>query len=67
LPTLIPFALRISRRFYEALGGGRRDAGLDGSLRSVARLGIVPGATHYNILSTPMVAEMVLPFLSSAT
>ena len=52
--------------FYEALGGGRRDAGLDGSLRSVARLGIVPGATHYNILSTPMVAEMIVPFLSSA-
>jgi pimeloyl-ACP methyl ester carboxylesterase len=51
--------------FYEALGGGRRDAGLDGALRSVARLGIVPGATHYNILSTPMVAEMVVPFLSS--
>lgn len=52
--------------FYEALGGGRRDAGLDGSLRSVARLGIVPGATHYNILSTTMVAEMTLPFLSQA-
>jgi pimeloyl-ACP methyl ester carboxylesterase len=51
--------------FYEALGGGSRDAGLDGSLRSVARLGIVPGATHYNILSTPMVAEMIGPFLSS--
>lgn len=50
--------------FYEALGGGRRDAGLDGSLRSVARLGIVPGATHYNILSTTAVTEMVLPFLS---
>lgn len=50
--------------FYEALGGGKRDAGLDGSLRSAARLGIVPGATHYNILSTTMVAEMVLPFLS---
>jgi hypothetical protein len=52
--------------FYEALGGGKRDAGLDGSLRSVARLGIVPGATHYDILSTTMVAEMVSPFLSSA-
>ena len=50
--------------FYEALGGGKRDAGQDGSLRSAARLGIVPGATHYNILSTIMVAEMVLPFLS---
>ena len=52
--------------FYEALGGGKRDAGLDGSLRSVARLGIVSGATHYNILSTTMVGEMVLPFLSQA-
>lgn len=51
--------------FYEALGGGKRDAGLDGSLRSVARLGIIPGATHYNILSTTMVAEMALPFLSA--
>lgn len=51
--------------FYEALGGGKRDAGLDGTLRSAARLGIIPGATHYNILATTMVAEMVAPFLSS--
>lgn len=51
--------------FYEALGGGKRDAGLDGSLRPAARLGIIPGATHYNILSTTMAAEMVSPFLSS--
>jgi hypothetical protein len=50
--------------FYEALGGGRRDAGLDGSLRSQARLGIVPGATHYDILSTAAVAGMAAPFLS---
>jgi pimeloyl-ACP methyl ester carboxylesterase len=52
--------------FYEALGGGKRDAGLDGSLRPFAQLGIVPGTTHYNILSTTMVAEMVLAFLSRA-
>lgn len=50
--------------FYKALGGGQRDAGLDGSLRPTARLGIVPGATHYNILSTTAVAEMASPFLS---
>jgi pimeloyl-ACP methyl ester carboxylesterase len=50
--------------FYEALGGGKRDAGLDGSLRPIARLCIVPGTTHYNILSTTMVAEMVSPFLA---
>jgi len=71
-PTELVFADADSIRpahiaaFYEALGGGKRDAGLDGSLRSVARLGIVPGATHYDILTTGMVAEMVLPFLSSA-
>jgi hypothetical protein len=50
--------------FYKALGGGQCDAGLDGSRRSAARLGIVPGATHYNILSTEAVANMASPFLS---
>jgi pimeloyl-ACP methyl ester carboxylesterase len=49
---------------YEALGGGKRDAGLDGSLRSKNRLGIVPGATYYNIFSTTAVAGMAAPFLS---
>ncbi|MFC5865478.1 alpha/beta fold hydrolase [Acidicapsa dinghuensis] len=69
-PTMLVFADADSIRlehivaFYEALGGGQRDAGLDGSLRSTARLGIVPGATHYNILSTTAVANMALPFLS---
>ena len=50
--------------FYKALGGGQRDAGLDRSLRSQARLGIVPGATHYNILSSTIVSEMVSGFLA---
>jgi pimeloyl-ACP methyl ester carboxylesterase len=69
-PTMLVFADADSIRlehivaFYEALGGGQRDAGLDGSLRSAARLGIVPGATHYNILSTTTVAMMTLRFLS---
>jgi pimeloyl-ACP methyl ester carboxylesterase len=69
-PTMLIFADADSIRlehivaFYKLLGGGLRDAGLDGSLRPVARLGIVPGTTHYNILSTTAVANMVLPFLS---
>lgn len=69
-PTMLVYADADSIRpehivaFYESLGGGKRDAGLDGSQRSAARLGIVPGATHYNILSTTMVANMVSPFLS---
>jgi hypothetical protein len=40
-----------------------RDAGLDGSLRAPARLAIVPGATHYDILSTDAVAKLAIPFL----
>jgi pimeloyl-ACP methyl ester carboxylesterase len=68
-PTMLVFADSDSIRpehvvaFYKALGGGQRDAGLDGSLRSQARLGIVPGATHYNILSSPIVPQMVSGFL----
>jgi len=50
--------------FYKALGGGQRDAGLDGSLHSTARLGIVPGATYYNILSTTAVANIASAFLA---
>jgi pimeloyl-ACP methyl ester carboxylesterase len=69
-PTMLVFADADSIRpehivaFYKALGGGQCDAGLDGSRRSAARLGIVPGATHYNILSTEAVANMASPFLS---
>jgi pimeloyl-ACP methyl ester carboxylesterase len=45
------------------LGGGKRDAGLDGSGRPPGRLAIVPGTTHYDILSTDAVARLVMPFL----
>lgn len=68
-PTMLVFADADSIRlehmveFYQRLGGGRRDAGLDGSLRPTAHLAIVPGATHYNILSTAVVAQLVDPFL----
>jgi pimeloyl-ACP methyl ester carboxylesterase len=69
-PTMLVYADADSVRlehmiaFYEALGGGQRDAGLDGTLRPVARLGVVPGTTHYNILSSPMVATMISSFLT---
>ena len=69
-PTMLVFADADSIRpehvvaFYKTLGGGQRDAGLDGSLHSAARLAVVPGATHYNILSTPTVANMTSAFLS---
>lgn len=50
---------------YRLLGGGQRDAGLDGSLRPAAHLAIVPGTTHYTIMSTAQVARLVQPFLSA--
>ena len=50
--------------FYKLLGGGQRDPGLDGSLRSPNRLAIIPGTTHHNLLATTTVAEMVDQFLA---
>ncbi|ACZ92000.1 alpha/beta fold hydrolase [Streptosporangium roseum] len=51
--------------FYGLLGGGLRDAGWDGAGRSIARLAVLPGATHYDILTAPGLAATVLPFLDS--
>jgi pimeloyl-ACP methyl ester carboxylesterase len=50
--------------FYGLLGGGLRDAGWDLSYRPAARLAVIPGATHYDILESPVLAPAVLPFLS---
>ncbi len=52
--------------FYKLLGGGQRDAGLDGSKRAVNQLAIVPGQTHYSISSAPALVEVVTPFLATA-
>ena len=68
-PTMIVFddadSIRLEHiaEFYRLLGGGQRDAGLDGVQRSHAQLAIVPGTTHYNLLSTTAVAELVRGFL----
>jgi pimeloyl-ACP methyl ester carboxylesterase len=52
-------------KFFTLLGGGRQDAGMDGSRRPAARLAILPGMTHYNILSFPVLAALVTPFLDT--
>jgi pimeloyl-ACP methyl ester carboxylesterase len=52
--------------FFGLLGGGLRDAGLDGTGRPVARLAVLPGLTHYQIGSDPTLAAAVLPFLRAA-
>jgi pimeloyl-ACP methyl ester carboxylesterase len=51
--------------FFELLGGGKVDAGWDGSGMSNARLAILPAMTHYNIYSSPTLAAVVAPFLDA--
>jgi pimeloyl-ACP methyl ester carboxylesterase len=51
--------------FFELLGGGKVDAGWDGSGMSNARLAILPATTHYNISSSPTLAAVVAPFLDA--
>ncbi|MCF3172172.1 alpha/beta hydrolase [Streptomyces sioyaensis] len=70
-PTMLVFADSDAVRpahaveFYALLGGGEHDAGWDGSDRPAARLAILPGATHYDILHSPLLARMVVPFLDA--
>ena len=51
--------------FWKALGGGQRDAGLDGSLRTTNQLAIVPNATHYSVVIDLMLPEIVERFLGA--
>lgn len=51
--------------FWKALGGGQRDAGIDGSLRPASQLAIVPGTTHYTLASDPMLPTIVERFLAA--
>jgi pimeloyl-ACP methyl ester carboxylesterase len=51
--------------FYRLLGGGQRDAGLDGSGRSTNQLAILPGRTHYDVLTAPLLPLVVTAFLDA--
>jgi pimeloyl-ACP methyl ester carboxylesterase len=70
-PTMIIFADADAVRtthiveFFGVLGGGKKDAGLDGSGRPSAQLAILPGLTHYNISSSPALATTATPFLDA--
>ena len=69
--TLLVFADADSIRpehmieFWKALGGGQRDAGLDGSLRPTNQLAIVPNTTHYSLAVDPMLPAIVARFLGT--
>jgi len=52
--------------FWKALGGGQRDAGLDGSLRPASQFAIVPNTTHHTLPLDPMLPEIVDRFLETA-
>lgn len=51
--------------FYGLLGGGQKDAGLDGSGRPADQLAILPGATHYSLSTSPLLPTVVAPFLDA--
>lgn len=51
--------------FFGLLGGGRRDAGWDGSKMPKARLSILPGTTHYGIAYSPQLEPIVKEFLEA--
>lgn len=53
--------------FFELLGGGKEDAGWDGSKMSKNRLAILPGVTHYDIFSSAALVPAVKPFLDAPT
>jgi pimeloyl-ACP methyl ester carboxylesterase len=49
--------------FWKNLGGGQRDAGLDGSDPPLSELAILPGSTHYNIATDRRLPAMIDRFL----
>ena len=71
-PVLIVFADADAIRpahiveFFLLLGGGKGDAGLDGSARPANELAIIPGLTHYNIVSSPLLVEATTLFLGAS-
>jgi pimeloyl-ACP methyl ester carboxylesterase len=50
-------------RFYQLLGGGRKDAGWMRENMSRNRLAILPDLTHYEMFMSPALVSTVLPFL----
>ncbi|WP_446216253.1 alpha/beta fold hydrolase [Micromonospora sp. IBHARD004] len=70
MPVLLVFADADSipvthmAEFFGLLGGGHRDAGWDGANRPAARLAVLPGLTHYDIVTAPALPAAVLPFLT---
>jgi pimeloyl-ACP methyl ester carboxylesterase len=71
IPTMLAFGDADSVRpshaveFFELLGGGKVDAGWNGSGMSNARLLILPGTTHYDIFNSPALGSAAVGFLDA--
>src|SRR4029079_11911542 len=53
--------------FYHLLGGGLKDAGWMREHMPKNRLAIVPDLTHYEAFASPVMAEIVMPFLNGVS
>ena len=52
-------------KFFELLGGGLQDALWDSSGMNQNRLAILPGITHYTMMTSPKLAETALSFIDA--
>ena len=52
--------------FYKALGGGLKDGGPARDHVGTNRLAILPGATHYDILESPLLLPTIATFFTAA-
>jgi pimeloyl-ACP methyl ester carboxylesterase len=52
--------------FFALLGGGQQDGSWDRSGVTRHRLAILPATTHYDILTSPLLAPTIVPFLDPA-
>ena len=70
MPVLLVFADNDSvsqkhiAEFFALLGGGVKEPGWLNTQMSKSRLAIVPGYSHYNLISSPEVAQIVGKFLA---
>jgi pimeloyl-ACP methyl ester carboxylesterase len=70
MPVLLVFADNdsISQKhvaeFFALLGGGVKEPGWQNTQLSQSRLAVVPGYSHYNLLTSPEVPQIVGKFLA---
>ena len=51
--------------FFELVGGGKKGASWDGTGKPNSRLAILPGTTHYDSFSSPLLPRSVTEFLAA--